>query len=99
MNTKQHCCNLSAHTLMLTLVCFFMLALRSFCAESTAAPKLAVATSFVVVTNVVVVTNYVVITNVALSTNAFTAGPDASTLQHSNVSPAQPELGPAGGRL
>jgi hypothetical protein len=93
MNTKQHCRNPSAHTLMLTLICFFMLALRSFCAESTAAPKLEVATNLVVVTNVVVVTNYVVITNVALCTNAFTAGPDASTLQHSNTpTSALPDL-------
>jgi len=67
--------------------------LRSFCAEPTLAPALAVATNFVVVTNVVVVTNYVVITNVALSTSAFAAGPDVPALQHSNTpTSALPDL-------
>lgn len=89
MNTEQRCRNLSAHTLMLTLACLLMPTLQSFCAEFTAAPKLAVATNFVVVTNVVVVTNYVA-TNVPLSTNAFPAGPDAPTLQRSTS--ALPDL-------
>jgi putative salt-induced outer membrane protein YdiY len=91
MNSKPHPRSLSAHTLMLALVCLLMPARRSFCAESTAAPTPAatpvLATNFVLVTNVVVVTNYVV------TTNTFTAIPDAPTLQRSNApTPALPDL-------
>lgn len=61
---------------MLNLVCCLM-PLRSFCAEPSLAPALAATPMDA--------TNCVLVTNVALSTNAFTAGPNIPTLQHSNT--------------
>ena len=69
------------------------LAAQSLGAEPFSSSPPVAANGFVLVTNIIVVTNYVVTTNVALNTNIFTAGPNISTLQHSNTpTSALPDL-------
>ena len=83
---------LIARSVSLALI-WLALAAQSLGAEPFSSSPPVAANGFVLVTNIIVVTNYVVTTNVALNTNIFTAGPNISTLQHSNTpTSALPDL-------
>ena len=90
MNTQQPHRRQPAPMLTLALVCLFLPALRSFCAESAAAPTLAAMP--VLVTNYVVVTNMVVVTNYVLTSTAASVAHPLSTF---NSQLSAPSLLPA----